>query len=92
MDDETLDEKEALQQLAKAAEELEKIKAKRDAYLKQKEIEKERIKNNLKCNFCGKKKSDVKFLIEGKLARICNECIVLCYEMAKEEEKNEENT
>ncbi|MCL1624140.1 ATP-dependent protease ATP-binding subunit ClpX [Moraxella sp. Tifton1] len=34
-----------------------------------------------KCSFCGKKKSEVKKLITGKGATICNECILACGDM-----------
>jgi hypothetical protein len=33
---------------------------------------------NAKCNFCGKKRSDISTLIKGLHAYICNECVTLC--------------
>jgi len=86
------EEKEALMLLDKVAKELEKIQGANEKYLEVQRIAKEQEKKNLMCNFCGSKKSDVKFLIQGKSARICNNCIDLCYEMAKKEERNEQST
>ena len=38
-----------------------------------------------RCSFCGKTESQVKKLIEGPSAYICNECIELCVEIFKED-------
>jgi hypothetical protein len=91
-EDQSLEEKEALAQLERAAQELEKITGAHKKYLEVQRIAKEKQKNKLLCNFCGNQKGEVKYLIEGKSGRICNNCIELCYELLKEEEKNEENT
>lgn len=42
---------------------------------------------NLSCSFCGKSKDDVKKLISGPSVYVCNECVSLCVEMIKEDEK-----
>lgn len=36
------------------------------------------------CSFCGKKKAEVKKLIAGDAANICNECVSLCGDMLSE--------
>ncbi|WP_406564583.1 ATP-dependent protease ATP-binding subunit ClpX [Moraxella bovoculi] len=36
------------------------------------------------CSFCGKKKAEVKKLIAGDAANICNECVSLCGDMLRE--------
>lgn len=38
-----------------------------------------------RCSFCGKTESQVKKLIEGPNAYICNECVELCVEIFKED-------
>lgn len=48
-------------------------------------------KPQLTCSFCNKHRDDVKALIAGDRAYICNECIHLCLE-ALEEEKKVEHT
>ncbi|HDF5971182.1 TPA: ATP-dependent Clp protease ATP-binding subunit ClpX [Staphylococcus aureus] len=40
---------------------------------------------NLKCSFCGKDQDQVKKLVAGSGAYICNECIELCSEIVEEE-------
>lgn len=35
----------------------------------------------LACSFCGKAKADVRDLIRGPIANICNECIALCVDI-----------
>lgn len=37
--------------------------------------------SKLKCSFCGKSKNEVKKLIAGQGASICNECMILCNEI-----------
>jgi hypothetical protein len=37
------------------------------------------------CSFCGKGKREVKLLIVGQMALICNECLGLCNEIMKDE-------
>jgi ATP-dependent Clp protease ATP-binding subunit ClpX len=44
-------------------------------------------KDILYCSFCGKAQSEVKKLIAGPEAFICNECIELCVDVIKEEGK-----
>lgn len=41
--------------------------------------------NRLKCSFCGKSQEQVKKLIAGPGAYICNECVELCNEILEEE-------
>lgn len=43
----------------------------------------------LRCSFCGKSQDEVKKLVAGPTVYICNECVVLCNEILKEEEKEE---
>lgn len=50
----------------------------------------EKDRNNLlRCSFCGKSQDEVKKLVAGPTVYICNECVVLCNEILKEEEKEE---
>lgn len=44
-----------------------------------------RSKDELRCSFCGKTQSEVKKLIAGSSAYICNECVELCNEILEEE-------
>ncbi|HJD55431.1 MAG TPA: ATP-dependent Clp protease ATP-binding subunit ClpX [Rickettsia endosymbiont of Pyrocoelia pectoralis] len=44
-------------------------------------------KNELVCSFCSKKQHEVKKLIAGPAVFICDECINLCMEIMKEENK-----
>ena len=41
----------------------------------------------LRCSFCGKSQYEVTKLIAGPTVFICNECIALCGDILKEEEK-----
>ncbi|HVM31628.1 MAG TPA: ClpX C4-type zinc finger protein, partial [bacterium] len=43
----------------------------------------------LRCSFCGKTQDEVKKLVAGPTVYICNECIALCNDILKEEEKDE---
>ncbi len=43
-------------------------------------------KDNLHCSFCGKTQHEVKKLIAGPSVYVCNECIVLCNEIIREED------
>ena len=45
-------------------------------------------KNILYCSFCGKSQHEVKKLIAGPTVFICDECIELCMDIIKEENKN----
>ena len=38
-----------------------------------------------RCSFCGRSQSEVKRLIAGHSAYICNECVELCNEILEEE-------
>jgi ATP-dependent Clp protease ATP-binding subunit ClpX len=40
------------------------------------------------CSFCGKSQGEVKKLIAGTTAFICNECVALCSDVIKKEEAN----
>ena len=42
---------------------------------------------HLHCSFCGKNQHDVRKLIAGPSVMICNECIELCMDILKEEQK-----
>lgn len=42
--------------------------------------------DNLHCSFCGKTQHEVKKLIAGPSVYVCNECIVLCNEIIREED------
>jgi ATP-dependent Clp protease ATP-binding subunit ClpX len=44
----------------------------------------------LRCSFCGKSQDEVRKLIAGPGAYICNECVDLCYELV-EDEYDEDN-
>ena len=43
--------------------------------------------NTICCSFCGKYQSDVKKLIAGPSVFICNECVSLCLDIVKEDNK-----
>jgi len=44
----------------------------------------------LRCSFCGKSQYEVTKLIAGPTVFICNECIDLCGDILKEEQKKTE--
>lgn len=44
-------------------------------------------KKNLRCSFCGKNRDNVEKLIAGPSVYICNECIVLSYNIVKKSEE-----
>ena len=44
-------------------------------------------KNTLYCSFCGKSQHEVKKLIAGPTVFICDECVELCMDIIKEENK-----
>ena len=44
-------------------------------------------KNTLYCSFCGKSQHEVKKLIAGPTVSICDECVELCMDIIKEENK-----
>lgn len=41
--------------------------------------------SDIKCDFCGKKTSEVKKMIAGDRVFICNECVEICMEIVKDE-------
>ena len=45
------------------------------------------IHNTIHCSFCGKSQSEVKKIIAGPTVFICNECILLCLDIVKEDGK-----
>ena len=49
-----------------------------------KKIEKE----SLFCSFCGKSQKEVKKLIAGPTVFVCDECVELCMDIIKEDNKN----
>ena len=44
-------------------------------------------KNTLYCSFCGKSQHEVRKLIAGPTVFICNECVELCMDIVREEDK-----
>jgi ATP-dependent Clp protease ATP-binding subunit ClpX len=42
------------------------------------------------CSFCGKKQSEVNKIIAGDNVFICDECVILCYDIIKNEKGVEE--
>ena len=48
-------------------------------------------KNTLYCSFCGKSQHEVKKLIAGPTVFICDECVELCMDIIKEENKINDN-
>ena len=44
-------------------------------------------KNTLYCSFCGKSQHEVKKLIAGPTVFICDECVELCMDIIREENK-----
>jgi len=45
----------------------------------------------LNCSFCGKEQAKVKKLIAGPNIYICNECVDLCNDILKEEDKSDKD-
>jgi ATP-dependent Clp protease ATP-binding subunit ClpX len=45
-------------------------------------------KNTLYCSFCGKSQHEVRKLIAGPTAFICDECVDLCMDIIGEENKS----
>ncbi|MBO1328532.1 hypothetical protein OQ496_09335 [Acetobacter suratthaniensis] len=43
----------------------------------------------LHCDFCGKSNHDVRMLVGGLKANICNECVGLAWQLSKESEIRE---
>ena len=48
--------------------------------------------DKIKCSFCGKTSDQVKRLIAGPDAYICNECVDLCESILEEELKDSEDS
>ena len=44
-------------------------------------------KNTLYCSFCGKSQHEVRKLIAGPTVFICDECVELCMDIIKEDNK-----
>ena len=49
-------------------------------------------KKDVRCSFCGRMQDEVKRLIAGPNAYICNECVNICAELIEEETESAENT
>lgn len=47
------------------------------------------FKNTLYCSFCGKSQHEVRKLIAGPNVFICNECVELCMDIIREEDKSQ---
>ena len=54
-----------------------------------KSSEKSDSKNTLYCSFCGKSQHEVRKLIAGPNVFICNECVELCMDIIREEDKTQ---
>ncbi len=48
-------------------------------------------KESLFCSFCGKNQKEVKKLIAGPTVFVCDECVELCMDIIKEDNKNSRN-
>ena len=46
-------------------------------------------KNTLYCSFCGKSQHEVRKLIAGPTVFICDECVELCMDIIREENKTQ---
>ena len=42
-------------------------------------------KKSLRCSFCGKREEEVRRMIQGPGARICDQCVQLCMSVLEEE-------
>ena len=42
-------------------------------------------KKSLRCSFCGKREEEVRRMIQGPGARICDQCVNLCMSVLEEE-------
>jgi len=51
-------------------------------------MNKKNDKDSLFCSFCGKSQKEVKKLIAGPTVFICDECVELCMDIIKEENKD----
>ena len=48
-------------------------------------------KKDVRCSFCGRTQEEVKRLIAGPNAYICNECVGICAELIEEEQESQES-
>ena len=48
-------------------------------------------KKDVRCSFCGRTQEEVKRLIAGPNAYICNECVGICAELIEEEQESKES-
>ena len=51
-------------------------------------MSKKNDKESLFCSFCGKNQKEVKKLIAGPSVFVCDECVELCMDIIKEDNKN----
>ena len=51
-------------------------------------MNKKNDKDSLFCSFCGKNQKEVKKLIDGPTVFVCDECVELCMDIIKEDNKN----
>ena len=51
-------------------------------------MSKKNDKESLFCSFCGKNQKEVKKLIAGPTVFVCDECVELCMDIIKEDNKN----
>ena len=51
-------------------------------------MNKKNDKESLFCSFCGKSQKEVKKLIAGPTVFVCDECVELCMDIIKEENKD----
>ena len=51
-------------------------------------MSKKEEKDSLFCSFCGKSQKEVKKLIAGPTVFVCDECVELCMDIIKEDNKN----
>ena len=42
-------------------------------------------KKPLRCSFCGKRENEVRRMLQGPGARICDQCVQLCMSLLEEE-------
>ncbi len=54
-------------------------------------MSKKNDKESLFCSFCGKNQKEVKKLIAGPTVFVCDECVELCMDIIKEDNKNNKN-
>jgi ATP-dependent Clp protease ATP-binding subunit ClpX len=47
------------------------------------------VTSDERCSFCGKNKNEVKHLVAGPIHFICDECVTLCGDIIKEQERQD---